>query len=687
MVSLAVAALGILGSLTAAQQAGTTGDNIEKPPPLALSLCTKATGCKIQQANVTLDANWRWVYKVMCPGSGQPCYSAGNCFNAGQWDKSVCSDPEACAKKCAVAGVNAQKYQDTYGVIPTPGGVELKFVTGTNIGSRLYLTIGENYKIFRLKNREFSFDVDASALPCGLNGAVYFVEMPEDGGKGGNNQAGAPYGTGYCDAQCPHDVKFMNGMANVLDWNQTNPFGRMGACCSEMDIWEANSAAAALTPHPCHMNGPLMCGGRSCGDTAKGERYKGVCDKDGCDFNSYRMGSPNFLGAGPEFEVDTTKKITVVTQWLTTDGTDGGDLSEIRRIYVQDGKAIQNSMASVLPGSPGNSITDALCQAQKLEFGDPDDFTMKGGLRQMGKALERGMVLVMSLWDDDITSMLWLDSSTGTVGKKGAVRGPCPSSSGQPRDVRSKHAGASVKYSNFMYGEIGSTYNTLPEAKPETAAKVDPYAARLSDYAKARPPTSRPSPEQAPAADQQSTQQSWQPSMGLTPASVCAREFELCSGGQEWTGPRCCNDGCTCTPRFWSVSQCIPDAGQASCPAPAATAPPSQSVEPGDLQSSFGSLQRAQPANWGSSVGGVAFFVLVLLCASACIAGPYARQRYLGRSADVVAPGSPLSRIARRPSERELTSPRPGRSALDLAAMMGLTRAPSTVSMCRPDEV
>ena len=30
--------------------------------------------------------------------------------------------------------------------------------------------------------REFTFDVDVSQLPCGLNGALYFVEMDEDGG-------------------------------------------------------------------------------------------------------------------------------------------------------------------------------------------------------------------------------------------------------------------------------------------------------------------------------------------------------------------------------------------------------------------------------------------------------------------------------------------------------------------------
>ena len=57
--------------------------------------------------------------------------------------------------------------------------------------------------MFKLLNKEFSFDVDVSRLPCGLNGALYFVQMDHDGGMSRfpSNKAGAKYGTGYCDAQ------------------------------------------------------------------------------------------------------------------------------------------------------------------------------------------------------------------------------------------------------------------------------------------------------------------------------------------------------------------------------------------------------------------------------------------------------------------------------------------------------
>ena len=79
-------------------------------------------------------------------------------------------------------------------------------------------TSDQKYQIFNLKNQEFTFDVDMSKLPCGLNGALYFVEMDADGGvsRFPNNKAGAKYGTGYCDTQCPHDIKFINGEVRIL---------------------------------------------------------------------------------------------------------------------------------------------------------------------------------------------------------------------------------------------------------------------------------------------------------------------------------------------------------------------------------------------------------------------------------------------------------------------------------------
>jgi len=447
-----------------------------------------------------MDAQWRWTHDAH-PNK------YGNCIQGNAWDTTVAKDGKEAASYCALEGMDLSSYETTYGVKPIPGGINLKYVNGQSVGSRLYMMEDETtYKMFKLLNREFTIDVDVSTLECGLNGAVYFVEMQADGGKSGagNNTAGAKYGTGYCDAQCPHDLKFISGEGNVKGWHmtKTGPQGHYGSCCSEMDIWEANFASTAYTAHPCTTLGPERCEGDKqpnvCGDTPDDcnccgrencpccGRYEGVCDKDGCDYNHWRLGDQTFFGKGPAFTVDATKPITVVTQFLTSDGTDTGDLTEIRRLYVQNGKVIPNSVASNLENFKGDSITGEFCTAQKKTFDNRDDFGPKGGLKAMGKALARGMVLVLSLWDDELTRMVWLDSATPTdnpkypLAKPGVVRGPCPTSAGNPSELREQHPDVYVTYSNIKIGEIGSTYgaaSAAPAQPPkQVAAQLIPWA-------------------------------------------------------------------------------------------------------------------------------------------------------------------------------------------------------------------
>ena len=82
------------------------------------------------------------------------------------------------------------------------------------------------------------------------------------------------------------------------------------------------------------------------------DRYDGVCDKDGCDFNHWRMGDRTYYGPGSDFQVDSTRPLTLVTQFITDDGTDTGELVEMRRIYISTstyGKIIANNVANI-PG-------------------------------------------------------------------------------------------------------------------------------------------------------------------------------------------------------------------------------------------------------------------------------------------------------------------------------------------------
>jgi len=314
---------------------------------------------------------------------------------------------------------------------------------------------------------EFTFDVDAAQLPCGLNGALYFSEMLPDGGSSEfGDPAGANYGVGYCDAQCPHDIKFIEGQANAEGWTASQAGGtgggKFGSCCAEMDIWEANTVSTALTVHPCSTNGPTKCEGTACGDNDTNQRYDGVCDKDGCDLAPYRLGEHNFYGPGSQFTVDSTQPMTVITQFITEDGTDNSDVVEIKRKYVQNGKVFEMPEATV-GDQKFNSITDAYCQAQKDEFGDVPDFQKKGGLKQMSKSYANGMTLVMSLWDDSDVNMRWLDSISpkdANPNKPGVKRGTCPIDSGNPWEMENQYPNSYVVYSNIRIGELDSTYGS-----------------------------------------------------------------------------------------------------------------------------------------------------------------------------------------------------------------------------------
>merc|ERR1711943_123198 len=71
-------------------------------------------------------------------------------------------------------------------------------------------------------------------------------------------------------------------------------------------------------------------------------------------------------------------------------------------------------------------------------MGDGTNFIQKGGFKAMDKALEKGVVLVMSLWDDHEVNMLWLDSIYPTDGSQpGSKRDTCAITSGVPKDVGS----------------------------------------------------------------------------------------------------------------------------------------------------------------------------------------------------------------------------------------------------------
>jgi hypothetical protein len=82
-------------------------------------------------------------------------------------------------------------------------------------------------------------------------------------------------------------------------------------------------------------------------------------------------------------------------------------------------------------------------------------------MKAMGAAFKRGMVLVLSIWDDTAVNMLWLDSdypATASATAPGVNRGPCSPSSGVPATIEVSQASNQVVYSNIKWGDIDSTY-------------------------------------------------------------------------------------------------------------------------------------------------------------------------------------------------------------------------------------
>lgn len=117
----------------------------------------------------------------------------------------------------------------------------------------------------------------------------------------------------------------------------------------------------------------------------------------GCGNNPFAFGARNFYGPG--LTVDTSKPFTVITQFLTTNNSPTGTLSEIKRMYIQDGRLIENAMVTNVSGQAvemAGTVNQEFCTARNAS-----DYLRLGGMAGMGQSLARGMVLIFSLWNSD----------------------------------------------------------------------------------------------------------------------------------------------------------------------------------------------------------------------------------------------------------------------------------------------
>ncbi|KAK0649920.1 cellulase [Cercophora newfieldiana] len=424
---LALVGLTALLGVVSAQK---PGPGPEVHPKLITQRCTKAGGCKDATNYLVLDA------------LSHPVHQVDSTKGCGDWgskpDPTACPTVEACAENCIMEGI--PDYSQ-YGVTTNGKSLRMQQVKdGKVVTPRVYLldATEQKYDFPDLTGNEFTFDVDTTKLPCGMNSALYLSEMEIDGAKSKLNPGGAYYGTGYCDAQC-FVTPFINGLGNVEG---------KGSCCNEMDIWEANSRSTHVAPHTCNKTGVYLCSGDEC-------KAEGVCDKAGCGWNPYRVNITDYYGRGPQFKVDTTRKFTVITQFPAVNGT----VQSIKRMYVQDGKLIEaHTVDARAPNVPKvNAITDPFCEATGAKH-----YLRLGGTAGMGDAISRGMTLVFSIWWDQ-GNMTWLDSG---------VAGPCSSTEGNPTEIVKVEPEPEVTFSNIKWGEIGSTFGVgKPDDKPEGKGK------------------------------------------------------------------------------------------------------------------------------------------------------------------------------------------------------------------------
>lgn len=459
---------------------------------VALPIRIKENGV-VKELSISLDSNWRWLHN-------KDGYD--NCFN-GEWVKKYCPDEDTCSRNCVIDGVDSADWKAPYGVSTSGNSVRIGYVTkgpyGTNVGARVYLVDGKKYYGVDLRNKEFVFTVDVSRVECGMNGALYTVEMPLNNPY--DSDLDATYGINYGDAQCPKDIKYVHGNAN---------FGKRGICSNEYDLWEANRFATAVAWHPCSKSGVYACtSDKECG--VDKYRFEGVCDKNGASYNPNRVGKTDFYGPGKK--VDTRKPITVKTKFFAANG----EITKIVRTYVQDGREIF-----------GHEDTSASMKALKEMMEEPDHFHELGGMKTMYDSMKRKQVLVLSLWDDVSVNMRWLDSIYPPGSNDPAsYRGPCSNHDNSPDFLRKNYADAYVVYSDIQINDLSDTddndnnndnnenlcqevwghcgsYSDIPVCCDELkCVKFDKWYSQCQpqDYVPSTPPTASPPslPEEQPS--------------------------------------------------------------------------------------------------------------------------------------------------------------------------------------------
>jgi cellulose 1,4-beta-cellobiosidase len=156
-----------------------------------------------------------------------------NCYDGNLWSDKLCPDGPTCGKNCVIEGAY---YQHTLVVDASGDGVTLTFVThgwcSTNVGMGLYVL---QERKSRQIEKVFMFSVYARTCRAARTVCSTLCKGParRDFVVYGH-RASAKYGTGYCGAQYPSDLKFINGIPNRLSSTERPRFGEAKRTMSSM---------------------------------------------------------------------------------------------------------------------------------------------------------------------------------------------------------------------------------------------------------------------------------------------------------------------------------------------------------------------------------------------------------------------------------------------------------------------
>jgi hypothetical protein len=395
----------------------------------------------------------------------------------------------------------------------------------TSSGSRIYLsnmcpsgdgeggcqtsTMGQNpdcgfyelakkggYQQFQLLDKTLEFDVNVKGVGCCCDLALYFVSMPAMY-KGPDGQPVLYDGAledFYCDANawasiCPSGANPVKppGGGNAPDY----------ILCPELDIVEINQSGVHITPHACSISpsnaNNFGTSQGSAGMYMKGDEFtvkwgstglpnsvnvtnqeyancskaysNSLCDGDGYAIgnagtgimdNAY-LGDKSY-GRSSDMKINSTSgPIHMAISF--SKGTDGGeDALQLDITLSQGGNKVEKKV--VYPNSKGGT---------KTNYG-----------KNMLNTVSKGMVMVMSYWQDSTNTTTWLDGgnpsncthysqdckdSTCTsacpyYGKDGCKNYNCPRQSDCPSE-RCESCGTGIGFSNWSLKSSKESYEVL----------------------------------------------------------------------------------------------------------------------------------------------------------------------------------------------------------------------------------